>query len=142
MSDQQSGAAEPSEMYQRGQETRTRVMGPGGAERRQRLRALHPDLERHLIENAWGQVNSRPGLDIKTREMVTVAMLLALGREREAAGHIAGALNVGVTREELVEILIHCTAYAGFPTLVTGAELLIQALEARGEFTPADGSAS
>jgi 4-carboxymuconolactone decarboxylase len=106
------------------------------------MRKLHPDLERHLVENAWGQVNSRPGLDIKTRELITIGMLLALGREREAAGHIAGALNVGVTREQLVELLIHCTAYAGFPTMVTGVELLIQALEARGEFTPADGGAS
>jgi 4-carboxymuconolactone decarboxylase len=142
MSDEQTSAPEQSEMYRRGSETRTRVMGPGGAERRARMRKLHPDLERHLIENAWGQVNSRPGLDIRTRELITVGILLALGREREAAGHIGGALNVGVTREELVELLIHCTAYAGFPTMVTGVELLIQALEARGEFTPADGSSS
>ena len=54
-------------------------------------------------------------------ELITVGILLALGREREAAGHIGGALNVGVTREELVELLIHCTAYAGFPTMVTGS---------------------
>src|SRR5689334_731436 len=142
MSDEQTSGPEQSEMYRRGSETRTRVMGPGGAERRARMRKLHPDLERHLVENAWGQVNSRPGLDIRTRELITVGILLALGREREAAGHIGGALNVGVTREELVELLIHCTAYAGFPTMVTGVELLIQALEARGEFSPADGSSA
>ena len=79
---------------------------------------------------------------MRTRELITVGILLALGRDREAAGHIGGALNVGVTRDELVELLIHCTAYAGFPTMVTGVELLAQALEARGELAPAEGSSS
>jgi len=144
MSDQRFEAAEQpegqSEAYRRGLEARNRVMGPGGAARRQRLRALHPDIERHLMENAWGQVNARPGLDVRTRELITLGMLLALGRENEATTHFNGALNVGISRDELVELLIHCSAYAGFPAMMTGAELLTKILEGRGELTPPDES--
>jgi 4-carboxymuconolactone decarboxylase len=99
------------------------------------MAALHPDLETYLLEHAWGGVLERPGLDEKTRELVTLGILLALGRDREALTHFQGALNVGLTREELVELLIHTSLYAGFPAMVTGAHLLAEVLEARGELT-------
>jgi 4-carboxymuconolactone decarboxylase len=122
-------------------ERRDQVMGPGGGRRRRMMRALHPDLEQHLIEHAWGEVNARPGLDVKTRELPTCGILLALGRDREALGHMQGALNVGVTRDELVELLLHCSVYAGFPAMVTGAHLLADILEERGELPLDDDDA-
>jgi len=124
-----------SEAYRRGLQRRDQVMGPAGGRRRRMMRALHPDLEEHLIAHAWGDVNARPGLDVKTREMLTVGILLALGRDREATTHLNGALNVGVTRDELVEVLLHCSVYAGFPAMVTGAHLLADILEERGELS-------
>ncbi len=124
-----------SEAYRRGVERRDRMVGGAGTRRRRMMAALHPDLERYLLEQAWGNVLSRPGLDERTREFVTLGILLALGRDREALTHFTAALNIGMTRDELVEMLIHTSVYAGFPAMVTGAHLLAEVLEARGELT-------
>lgn len=122
-----------SEAYERGVDRRDRMVGAGGTRRRRMMAALHPDLERFLLEHAWGDVLSRPGLDERTREFVTLGILLALGRDRETLTHFNAALNIGMTRDELVELLIHTSVYAGFPAMVTGAHLLAEVLEARGE---------
>ena len=124
--------------YARGAERRDRMVGGAGTRRRKMMAALHPDLERFLLEHAWGDVLSRPGLDERTREFVTLGILLALGRDRETLTHFTAALNVGVTRDELVELLIHTSVYAGFPAMVTGAHLLAEVLEARGELEVAE----
>ncbi len=109
------------------------MVGAGGTRRRRMMAALHPDLERFLLEHAWGDILSRPGLDERTRELVTLGILLALGRDRETLTHFTAALNIGLSRDELVELLIHTSVYAGFPAMVTGAHLLAEVLETRGE---------
>jgi alkylhydroperoxidase/carboxymuconolactone decarboxylase family protein YurZ len=58
---------------------------------------------------------SRPGLPLRDRSLVTVAQLAALGRSEELRAHLAGALNVGLTREELIEVVMHTAIYAGVP---------------------------
>ena len=85
------GIGEESEAYRRGMERRDLVMGPAGGRRRRMMRALHPDLERHLVGHAWGEVNARPGLDVKTRELITVGSLQAkiLFIPAHTAGHVA-----------------------------------------------------
>ena len=124
-----------AEAYQRGMERRDRIVGSGGTRRRKMMAAIHPDLERLMLEHAWGDVLSRPGLDERTREFITLGILLALGRDRETLTHFTAALNVGITRDELAELLIHTSVYAGLPAMVTGAHLLAEALVARGELT-------
>lgn len=136
--DPERGQEPPSEAYRRGLELRNRVLGEAGAVRRRMLRAVHPDLESLLIERAWGAMAARDAFDDRTRELLTLAILLALGRDREAATHLHGALNVGVTRDELVELLYHCSIYAGFPAAMTGAHLLADVLQARGELPAVD----
>ena len=126
-------AAEPSEAYKRGMARRNRIVGAAGTRRRRMLAAVHPDLEKVLIEFAWGTILDRPGLSERDRELITVGVLLALGRDREATTHLHAALNVGITKDELVEALIHTGVYAGFPATMTGAGLLADVLEARGE---------
>ena len=121
--------------YRRGIERRDRMVGPAGARRRAMMAAIHPDLERFMLEHAWGDVLSRPGLDERTRELVTLGILLALGRDRETLTHFTAALNIGITKDELAELLIHTSIYAGVPAMVTGAHLLAEALESRGELT-------
>jgi 3-oxoadipate enol-lactonase/4-carboxymuconolactone decarboxylase len=64
---------------------------------------------------AWGDIWSRPALDRRTRSCMTVAMLVALGQERELALHIRGALNNGVTRDEIKEVLLQTAVYCGIP---------------------------
>lgn len=131
-------ASDASERFRRGLERRDRLVGPTGTRRRRMMKALHPDLERYLLEHAWGDVLSRPGLGERDRELVTLGILLALGRDREATTHFQAALNIGLTRDELAELLIHTSVYAGFPAMVTGAHLLADVLEARGELTIPD----
>lgn len=134
-----AGAAEPSAAYKRGMARRNRIVGAAGTRRRRMLAAVHPDLEKVLIEFAWGTILDRPGLSERDRELITLGVLLALGRDREATTHLHAALNVGITKDELVELLIHTGVYAGFPTTMTGAGLLADVLEARGELRLPDG---
>ena len=89
---------------------------------------LAPDFYRYVAETAFGMIWSRPGLAIRDRSLVTVAQLAALGRTDELRAHLAGALNVGLSREELVEVLMQTAVYAGVPTandaLKVAAEVL------------------
>ena len=68
--------------------------------------------------HAWGNTWQRDGLDLKTRSIVTVSMLVALGKMHELKIHVRGALNNGVTREELQEIFLHASVYCGFPAAI------------------------
>ncbi|HYW57387.1 MAG TPA: carboxymuconolactone decarboxylase family protein [Polaromonas sp.] len=85
-------------------------------------------IQEHITEKAWGDVWQRPGLDLKTRSLITVAMLTALGKQHELKGHLRGALNNGATPEELQEVLLHAAVYCGVPTAVeafrTAAEVV------------------
>ena len=75
-------------------------------------------MQHYITRNAWGDVWQRPGLDLKTRSMITLAMLIALGKQHELKGHVRGALNNGVTSEEITEILLHASIYCGVPSAV------------------------
>ena len=75
-------------------------------------------MQDYITKNAWGDVWQRPGLDLKTRSLITVAMLTALGKQHELKGHVRGALNNGVTPEEISEVLLHASIYCGVPSAV------------------------
>jgi 4-carboxymuconolactone decarboxylase len=86
-----------------------------------KLKDIAPDLARFVAEFPYADVYTRPGLDLKTRELVTIASLTTLGHAQiELKSHIKGALNVGCTREEIVEVLIQMAVYAGFPAALNG----------------------
>jgi len=89
---------------------------------------LAPDFYPWVAESAFGGIWARPGLATRDRSLVTVAQLAALGKMGELRGHLAGALNVGLTREELVEVLMQTAIYAGVPAaneaLQVAAEVL------------------
>ena len=83
-----------------------------------KLKTISPDLGRYVVEFAFGDVLSRPGLDVKSREIATVAVLTALGNaEPQLKDHIQRALHVGCTPYEIVEVIIQMAVYAGFPIL-------------------------
>lgn len=75
-------------------------------------------IQEHITRAAWGDVWQRPGLDLKTRSLITVAMLTALGKQNELKGHIRGALNNGATQAEIQEVLLHAAIYCGVPASV------------------------
>lgn len=85
-------------------------------------------LQELVTQHAWGNTWQRPGLDLRTRSIVTVSMLIALGKMHELKLHLRGALNNGVTETELQEILLHASVYCGFPAAVdafrTAAEVI------------------
>jgi 4-carboxymuconolactone decarboxylase len=86
---------------------------------------LAPDFFDHVLQSVFGDLWSRPGLAVRDRSLITVAVLTALGQTEELRAHLAGALNVGLSREELVEALMHVSAYAGVPA--TNAALRVAA---------------
>ena len=85
-------------------------------------------IQEYITRNAWGDVWQRPGLDLKTRSLITVAMLIALGKQHELKGHVRGALNNGATPQDLQEVLLHASIYCGLPAAVeafrTAAEVV------------------
>jgi 4-carboxymuconolactone decarboxylase len=105
-----------TDRYQRGAEKFKEIKGENGEEVIERLKELDPDLARYVIEFPFGDIYTRPGLDLRSREIVTVAALIALGNaDLQLKVHIRSALNVGVMRQEIIEIIIQMAVYAGFP---------------------------
>jgi alkylhydroperoxidase/carboxymuconolactone decarboxylase family protein YurZ len=76
---------------------------------------LAPDFFDHVLQSAFGDIWTREGLSVRDRSMITVAVLAALGHTEELKAHLAGARNVGISRDEVVEILMHISIYAGVP---------------------------
>ena len=110
-----------SERYQRGLEKLTQIDGAQGDAVVAALKDIAPDFADLLIEFPFGDVYSRPGLDLKSREIATVAALTAMGTAApQLRVHIHGALNVGCSRQEIVEIMIQMAVYAGFPAALNG----------------------
>jgi 4-carboxymuconolactone decarboxylase len=102
--------------YEHGLDTMRTIFGPGIESALKGLAATSPDLARYLAEFPFADIYPRPGLDLKTREMLTVAALTVLGYpQAELKEHIQGAMNVGCTREEILEIILQMAVYAGFP---------------------------
>jgi 4-carboxymuconolactone decarboxylase len=110
-----------SDRYRRGWERLKEIDGHAGQRVVEALKEIAPDLARYTIEFPFGDVYSRGGLSLKEREIATVAALTALGNAQpQLRVHIHGALNVGCTREEIVEIMIQMAVYAGFPAALNG----------------------
>jgi len=107
--------------YERGWDKLKEVDCEAGERVIESLKDIAPDLGRYTIEFPFGDVYSRPGLDLKSREIATVAVLTALGNAQpQLKVHIHGALNVGCTREEVIEVIIQMAVYAGFPAALNG----------------------
>src|ERR1700674_340568 len=101
---------------QKGMEVRREVLGNAHVDRAEASRTpLTDEFQDLLTRYAWGEIWTRPGLDRRTRSCITVAMLVALNRNEELALHMRGALNNGVTADELKEILLQAAIYCGGP---------------------------
>ena len=110
-----------SDRYQQGWRKLAEIDGEQGEKVIEALKDIAPDFADLLIEFPFGDVYSRPGLDLRSREIATVAALAAMGTAApQLRVHIHGALNVGCTRQEIVEIMIQMAVYAGFPAALNG----------------------
>lgn len=110
-----------SKRYETGQAMLKKVDGSVGQAVADSLKDIAPDFARYLIEFPFGDIYSRPGLDLKSREIATVAALTALGNAApQLKVHIGAALNVGCGREEIIEVIMQMAVYAGFPAALNG----------------------
>ncbi len=116
--------------FERGSAKLAEVDGKAGAD----VVAPLGDLGRYIVEFAFGDVYSREGLSLRDRELVTVAMLAAMGgREPQLEVHIGAALNVGLTEEEIEEAIIQTVPYAGFPTAINAMNAFKRVVARHGE---------
>ncbi|KQZ34260.1 4-carboxymuconolactone decarboxylase [Duganella sp. Root1480D1] len=107
--------------YERGLAKLREVDGEAGERVMQSLEDIAPDFARYVIEFPFGDIYSRPGLDLRSREIAVVAALTAMGNATpQLKVHIHAALNVGVSREEIVETIMQMAVYAGFPAALNG----------------------
>ena len=110
-----------SKSFKIGWEKLGEIDGEQGQRVVQSLRDIAPDFAELLIEFPFGDIYSRPGLDLKSREIATVAALTAMGTARpQLKVHVHGALNVGCSREEITEVIIQMCVYACFPAALNG----------------------
>ena len=100
-----------------GMKVRRAVLGDAHVDRAEANKtSFDADFQQFITETAWGTVWSRPGLDRKTRHLLTITILAALGKEHELAMHIRATPNTGVTPEEVKEALLQVAVYAGVPS--------------------------
>ena len=97
------------------------------------LRDIAPDLAEWIISFSYGDVMSRPGLDLRSRQFATIAALAALGNAApQLKVHVHGALNVGCTPSEIVEVMLQMTVYAGFPAAINAINVAREVFDERG----------
>jgi len=127
---------ETNPRYHRGLDKLREIDGQAGERVVASLNDIAPDFARYLIEFPFGDIYSRPGLDLRSREIAVVAALTAMGNAMpQLRVHLHGALNVGVTREEIVEVIMQMAVYAGFPAALNGlraAREVFAAVDAEG----------
>ena len=105
-----------NERFEKGWKKFVEIHGPVAKATVNSLQDISPELGRFVTEFAFGNIYSRPGLSLKTRQLLTIASLATLGTAPlQLKSHIKGALNVGCTKQEIVETLLQMAIYAGFP---------------------------
>lgn len=108
--------------YDRGWDKLKEVDGKAGENVIEALKDIAPDLARYTIEFPFGDVYSRPGLNLRDREIATIAALTAMGNASpQLKVHIKAALNVGLSKQEIIEVITQMSVYSGFPSAINGA---------------------
>jgi len=117
---------------QAGLKTRRQVLGDAYVDAAlNKVTPFTAPLQELVTRHAWGNTWQRPGLDLKTRSIVTVAMLVAAGKMHELNIHVRGALNNGVTPQELQEIFLHASVYCGFPAALDAFRTAAEVVDAK-----------
>jgi 4-carboxymuconolactone decarboxylase len=123
----------PDDRFNHGWETVNRINAEGAQRQWEALSAIAPDFARWIVQSAYGDVLGRPQLPLRDREIATLAALAALGNAPgQLKAHVAGALNVGLSREEIVEVLMQMAIYAGVPAAINALEIAGEVFAERG----------
>jgi 4-carboxymuconolactone decarboxylase len=124
--------ATETELLERGAAITKQLWGERAGGQELPAQKLAPEFFKLVTEFCFGMFWSRPQLDVRSRSLCTVAQLAALGRTDELKGHLAGALNLGIRREELIEVLMQTACYAGVPAAVQALTAAAAVLQPRG----------
>ncbi|HXG21252.1 MAG TPA: carboxymuconolactone decarboxylase family protein [Methylomirabilota bacterium] len=117
---------------EKGLDIRKKLTGKRYTAAKTALAELAPDLEDILNEVVFGRIWTRPGLELKMRSAITIAALTAMQRLPQLKGHIANGLNAGLSKQEIIEILMHMAFYAGVPTAVNAFQLAKEVFQEEG----------
>jgi 4-carboxymuconolactone decarboxylase len=122
--------------FEQGLQMRQQVMGEAFvAKAFANVDAFTAPLQEFVTRNAWGTTWCRDGLDLKTRSLLTLSMLTALGRAQEIKGHVRGAINNGATMQEIQEVLLHAAIYCGMPLAIDAFRSAHEVLKEMGQIT-------
>ncbi len=128
------------EQFEQGLQMRKQVMGEAFIDKAfANLDAFTEPLQEFVTRNAWGTTWCRGGLDLKTRSLLTLSMLTALGRATEIKGHVRGAVNNGATMKEIQETLLHAAVYCGMPLAIDAFRSAHEVLKELGEVEAFEG---
>lgn len=123
---------EQGERFERGWATVAKINGPARDQQFSSLSEVAPDFARWIVESVYADVLSRPQLALRDRELATVAALTALGNApAQLKAHVEGALNVGLGRPEIVEVIAQMAVYAGVPAAINGLQIAKQVFAER-----------
>ena len=121
------------DLYEKGMATRRKVVGEAHIKKRAAGGDQFTTAQYEVCtQAAWGLVWSRETLPLKTRSFVTIAICMAINREDELKGHVAGALNNGATPEEISEVILHGAVYAGWPASNGAMRVAVEVFKERG----------
>ena len=109
---------ENEDLYKRGMNIRRKVLGDTHVDKAEANKTdFDSDFQEYITKNAWGSVWSRPGLTMRERSLITIALMTALGHEEELALHLRATRNTGATENDIKEVLLHTAVYAGVPAV-------------------------
>ena len=128
------------EQFEQGLRMRKQVMGDAFVDKAfANVDAFTAPLQEFVTRNAWGTTWCSDGLDLKTRSLLTLSMLTALGRATEIKGHVRGAINNGATLQEIQETLLHAAVYCGMPLAIDAFRSVHEVLKEMGAVEPISG---
>lgn len=119
------------ENYEKGLQVLRDMAGEAGVNTVKQLENFYPDFGKFLISFGFGEIYSREALNYHHRELITLTALISQGAFEQLPFHLNAALNVGVTPKEIVELIIHCAAYVGFPKACSAIGSVIKVFEQR-----------
>jgi 4-carboxymuconolactone decarboxylase len=118
------------DLYQRGMRMRRKVAGDAHVDRAEKNKTIADEgFQRYIVESAWGRVWTGEAIDLRTRSLLTIALLAALGHHEELAMHIRATKNTGATLDEIKEALMHVAVYAGVPAANAAFAVLKRVLQ-------------
>jgi 4-carboxymuconolactone decarboxylase len=120
--------------FEKGEKIRRKILGDAHVDRSLANKSdFDTDFHQYITEMAWGGVWARPGLDHKTRHLITISVLAATGRDHELALHLRATKNSGVTPEEVKEALMQVAVYGGVPAANTAFSIAKEIFSERGD---------